>query len=61
MFFCFFSKPFLIDLVDKVFQLAPKLVEIVLNDDREWSLQMSLSDYFHEVCVFYEKPNSGSG
>ena len=42
------------DLVDQVFQLPPKWAEIVLNDDREWLLQVSLNDYFHEVCVFYQ-------
>lgn len=42
------------DLVDQVFQLTPKLVEIVLNDDREWLLQVSLNDNFLEVCVFLQ-------
>lgn len=51
-FFFFFGKPFLMDLVDQIFQLTPKLVKIVLNDDREWLLQVSFNDHFHEVCVF---------
>ena len=53
MFFNFFlDKPFLMDLVYQIFQLTSKLVEIVLIDDREWLLQVSLNDHFHKVCVF---------